>query len=459
MGSAIHRKLANWLIIAFALMPMAQAISCTDVAPNKLGACNEIASSGLSDSSKQLLITDLLYGNNRIADHDFVRNWNTGIDFSSVPSNVATASNGYIKDAWLKVIAITPSVIADGKLLSPGGGSILSKYNYRFEMPSGLEGWDCKTEYSLVGNDATLNVYLNGEQIGNRELVDFTSSSNMNFEVVLTIQTQVDIKHYQIEKRCCRKSRAGDCLRWCEDCKLYKSESRVNQVTLRDSKSSLLYDKRIKAEVKPLDIYQGTVAGRLNISDFDAFELTFPDSFYKKYRYYYDLNVSIPPYNVLTVRANNLTTIDSNNINVELQNKSYKFYVSNYKDCKLKFHDHFNSWLSLCNLELNRTPISVKVNRFHFKENEAINVTLEPPDTLMMVRYGKKELAVKNSAQFTADPSYNRISVSYGGSEVDQIISVSKKDAWEFALNLGVFSGILYFLYSVIKKFGGLVFS
>ena len=196
----------------------------------------------------------------------------------------------------------------------------------------------------------------------------------------------------------------------------------------------------------------------MNISDFDGFELTFENSSLSQHNYFYDINVSLPPYDVYTLRANNLTRKKSNNLNFQQNNGSYKFYVANPNNCKLKFYDHFNSWKQSCNLDINVTPIIIKTDKQQYDENELINVSLEPKNTLIQVKYGEQQSTVSNAAQFIANPHYNKISVNYGDREFDYIIHVKKKDTWDFVLNLSVFSGVLYFIYSVVKKYWGALF-
>ncbi|MBI2657618.1 hypothetical protein HYX08_02895 [Candidatus Woesearchaeota archaeon] len=433
---------------------MAHAITCSNVAPDKLSTCNDIMSSNIDDASKQQLISDLLYSNNRIPGHEFVRSWNMEISFNSAPQGVGAVNNGYIKDAWLKIISVMPSIILNGKLIGPGIGTILSKFNYQVEVPSGTEGGDCKTDFSLSGNMATLSTYLNGNNIGTGEAVNFETNENMDFEAVLSISTNIRVDHHKLSKYCCKKGRRS-CLKWCDECKFSNTENRANQVSLKDKKFLFLYKPALTAQVYPIDNYQATSVGILNVTRYDAFELTFKDSYYKKYRYYYDLNTSIAPYNVLTIRANNFTSTELNNINIQSQNATYKFFVSNSQGCTLKYYDHFRNWTKICKLDINKTQVTIKPDKFQYKEDDVINVSLYPANTLMKVKYGSITVNAKNSVQFDANPSFNKIIAIYGGKEFDQIINVTKKDTWEFAMNLGVFSSILYVLYALIKKYWG----
>lgn len=229
-------------------------------------------------------------------------------------------------------------------------------------------------------------------------------------------------------------------------------------MNLEDTKSARQDWPVIKPQIKAIDKYSNTTVGILNISDFDAFELSFENSTLSQYNLYYDLNVSLPPYDVYTLRAINFTRREASNLNYQLINGSYKFYVANTKNCKLKFRDHFNAWMQNCDLGYNATSINLKTGKFQYNEGEIINVTLEPKNTPLKVKYGQEELTAIDSAQFIANPHYNKISVYFENRESEEIIHVKEKGTWEFALNLGVFSGVLYFIYSLVKKYWGALF-
>ena len=254
-------------IIASLLLPLAYGLSCDNVKDKEL--CNEIMLSDASDEEKQQLIADLSYTDVNYANHDFIYDWNTNIGFNSAPEDVAAKSSGYIKDAWLKIIAVMPSVISEDKLLTSGIGEVLSAYNYRVEIPSGTESRDCKTEFSLVSNDKWLNIHLNNKLIGTSTLTDFTGSDILDFKAALRIKTVTKVKHYETYKYCCRHGEDGRCIKYCKKCKYEDTEYRTDEVNLEDSKRAYHYWPLIKPKIKAVDSYQDTIVGILNISNFD----------------------------------------------------------------------------------------------------------------------------------------------------------------------------------------------
>lgn len=211
------------IALSLLLLPFSLALSCSNVASKDSAFCNDLASSNISASTKQQLMADLAYPNHNYANHSTIYDRNTAIIFDQAPNGVETSSSGSIKDAWLKITSIMPSVLSDGKLLTPGIGRIQSAYNYRIEVPSGTEGGDCYTEHNLKNNQASLTIYLNGNQIGTSTLTDFQGSSTLNFEANLKIQSSIEVKHSKNFKECCYYAYYG-CLYYCDVCKYDNTE-------------------------------------------------------------------------------------------------------------------------------------------------------------------------------------------------------------------------------------------
>ena len=227
----------KWAIIILLVLQayLAYGISCNNFDGAVLNQCNEIISSSLSESEKQQLVNGLAYPSSGIANHSIVTEWNTKINFIEAPEGIEKVSSGNIKDAWLKTISIMPSVISKGKLLTPGTGTIQNAYDYKVEMPSGTQSGDCKTDFSLKKEQASLNVYLNDKLTGNSILSNFQGSGTLSFKTILTIIVDIEAKHYKNFKYCCKKSKKG-CLKYCEDCKYDNTETKSSSISHEDYK-------------------------------------------------------------------------------------------------------------------------------------------------------------------------------------------------------------------------------
>ncbi|MBL7054873.1 hypothetical protein ISS05_03895 [Candidatus Woesearchaeota archaeon] len=441
------------LLVLLLLIPFASALSCDYVSVSDYETCSEIMEDSIKDSEKQQLTADLIYKGKDYANHSFVYDWNTNINLNSAPYGVETKSSGYIKDAWLKIIAVMPSVISEDKLLTSGIGKVLSAFNYKVEIPSGKESGDCKTEFSLVGNNNWLSVYLNDELIGTSTLTDFEGSHILNFKDNLRIQTVTEVKHYKTYRWCCGWDRSGGCKRYCEKCRYENTEHRVHEVNLEDTKQAEHYWPKIFPEIRAVDHYHNTTAGILNISDFDAFSLNFEDSYFRQFNYYYDVNVSLMPYDVFTLRANKFTKKESDNINTEQFNDTCKFYVSNPNGCKIRFYNHFHAWEQDCDLDSEFPEFSISTDKMIYSEDEMINVSVTPSDTILDIQYANEKISIKNKIQLKSIKNKNKITAYLDGRKREKIIHVRKKDSWDFVINFGVFSGVLYSIYFFMKKY------
>jgi hypothetical protein len=458
MGSTICGKSAYFiglLAITLGILSFpaaADGVTCNGVAEENLELCNEIKSISVDDDAKQQLIADLAYQDRYYANHTGIYDWNTGLNFNTAPSGVETKSNGYIRDAWLNIIAIMPSAISEDKLLTPGIGEILSAYNYKVELPTGTEPGDCRTDINLQSDNAWLDVSLNGNSIGTSTLASFAEPDTLNFKDSLKIETVTKVDHYETHRWCCKR-RGGRCKKVCEECRLRNTEYRTHEVNLEDTKTAYQYRPIIMPKIKAVDKYSDTLFGILNISNFDAFKLNFENSSFGQFNYYYDIVMSFKPYNVFTLRANRFTKEESNNLNLQKFDSIYEFYVSNPDQCKLRFFDHFNSWEQECNLDFEFPEMSVDTDKLAYDENEIIIVDLEPKNTLMSVKYGNQEVFGSNSVQFEAEKNVNKITIELDGRETQRIIHIKNDEVWDLALNLIVFSGVVYVFYLLVKKY------
>src|SRR3989338_4938185 len=117
------------IIIAFFLFPtLVSAFSCNQVEDYE--SCIFIQESNLTLEEKEMLIASLIY-QSKVPDHNFIFNWNNNlnIDLDGINSQ-------YIKDAWLKIITVSHSVLEDNELYCNGNGKILLDYDYNVEIPS-----------------------------------------------------------------------------------------------------------------------------------------------------------------------------------------------------------------------------------------------------------------------------------------------------------------------------------
>ena len=450
-GKNIHGMIL--LMSSLLTFPLAYGMSCENVQPIGSVSCTEIVKSDASDTEKAGLISSLVYGNNLNANHELVNDWNNKIIFGDAPIGVEAKSDGYIKDAWLKIVAVTPSVIKDDKLISSGKGTVLTKYNYNFEMPSEKEGGDCKTEYTLKQNNAVLDVYLNGMKIGDSESVNFEGNEGLNFESILRISTNVEAEHYKTVKYCCKKGSDGKCSRYCEKCQFSTTEERRNRVEISDRKNAFALESDPKLIFKTIDLYKNTLVANLNSSDIANFQLDFGNSYLRNYEYKYRLNLTLKPYDVFAIVAERANQTDFKNLKFERQDSNFRIYANDPKECRISYGDYFNAFEKICSLESDAPGISIRTDKLVYDEGENIEVFLAPENVLMNVKYGEQEKTGKDSVRFKAISGENRITASSQNKTFEKIIHVKRKETWSMALNFGIFSSLMYSFYSIARKY------
>lgn len=454
-------KKAIVLIMLLLLLPFSLAFDCDSLVGDDIGFCNEVLDSSLNNSEKELLIAEIINKKAYYPDHSFIYDWNTRIEFNQAPEGTKLYSSGFIKDAWLRIIAIMPSVI-ENEVLSSGAGKMLSAFNYKVEIPQNYNSGnypdtsdgDCRREYRLISNKYWLDNYANNEHIGSERLADFNENKDINFNVKLKIEIKTEVKHWRWHSWCCAR-RKGRCVRVCHECKFSHTSNLVHEVNIEDNKFVKYYNPKIEPKFKLINEYYETKEGKLEIDNFSSFNLNFDNSYYRKFNYFYNLNWSLKPYSVLTLKANRFDKESSNNINVENINNSYKFLVHQTNDCSLDLFTHFKSSREECVFD--NTPIGLKIStdKLIYSEDDTISVSLEPKGVDIRLNYANKTITARDNAGFRAEYPYNKITADFEEIKAQKIIHVKKKDSWDFLLNMGVFSGIMYVVYLVVKKCWG----
>jgi hypothetical protein len=223
-------------------------------------------------------------------------------------------------------------------------------------------------------------------------------------------------------------------------------------VDLEDNLYAEYYAPDINPEFKVTNQYYGTTKGYLDIDNYTSVSLSFEDSYYKYFNYYYNLNFSYLPYNVLTLNADKHKKAEFDNINVKKINNTFEFIVKNVNDCKIDFLDHFYWYSEDCDLSYIPVDLSVDTDKLTYFENETIKVQLKPENKDIEVSYGSEKVIVKGNAEFKAVYPVNRIKAKLGDKETDKVIHIKKRGNYVLLYNLRTFSGVFYLIYLVLKK-------
>jgi len=437
----------------FILIPVAHALDCNKVTEHK-DLCNDVMNSDLSNNEKQEMITELLQDLKNYPAHDFVYDWNTHIDTSIPPEGIAVQNQGYIKNAWMRLLTAMPSVIENNTLYFSGKGKALSAYKHDVVIPYGqIIGNDCKTTYQLRENKGVLNLFANNVYQGNGNLVSFQSSSDTALRAEYNINVKTDINHYKWYYYCCAHSPQGGCTRVCRVCKYSNTEQKQDNLVIKDQLFLKYYNPEMKADFSVLDVYSGST--KITYKPSVSSSLNFKDSFLKKYDYIYGINTSIKPYDVLIVRVDKHEWNEKDNLYSD-GNETYEIIVKDTSNCNITLFTHFANKTILCNLSYQPIDIVIETDKLAYDENETIKVSLKPSKEFNLT-YAGKEYKVKDSIELKAVYPYNKISVFYNGRSIDKIIHIKEKESWNILLGFSVFTGMNYLIIVLVRKTWGVV--
>jgi len=435
------------------LFPSAIALNCNSLSGGDLYICNSIQSTNLSQAEKDLLIADIFNKNKTIPDFDFIYSWNTNLNIKNSPDN-KYQSNGSIKNAWVKIISLMPSVLEDNILYIPEQVKILTRYNYDVVLPSGTASGDCKTSYSLEDKKESLDLYVNSQLIGYDQLTAFIikdNPENLNFIARLKIEVKYKVDHYQ-NKKYCSGYKDGKCIKYKTVCEYRSTNYQTDTLSLTDNLNAKLYRNQLNSSFKITDKYNGITRGILEANNFTKLILSFNNSFYRDNRYIYSLNYT-SQYYILTLKAEKAENIDFKNINVNKENNVFTFTVKDTSNCKIELFDHFNSITKNCDLSYNETNFSIKTDKTNYYKTDTIKVYITPSDVLVNVTYGNQSKLAKNYTEFKAVLYENKINAKLNGEEVNWFVNVNKKENAALLRNLVILFLLIYIFYKAAKVY------
>jgi hypothetical protein len=443
------------LLIAIAmLLPSVIAFNCNSLSGGDLQVCNSIQNTDLSQTDKDLLIADIFNPNKTSPNFDFIYSWNTNLHITNSPDG-RVQSAGTIKEAWIKIMALMPSIIENNILYASKNGKLLTAYNYRTSLPSGTESGDCKTSYYSLKTNENLNVYLNDNLIGDNKISAYLINSNpdnLNFVSKLIIQPTYSIDHYKNKRYCSKRDKYRYCTKYSYRCELSSTETRTDSLTLLDSFNAQLYKNQVNSSFKVTNQYSGITQGVLIANNFSQLILSFSNSFYQENKYTYHLNYTFPYY-ILTLRAEPISTSSFNNIHIEKSNDSILFNVKDSSNCQIKISNHFSSQIRSCNLSFNEINLILKTDKTAYFENDTIKVYISPDNILVNLTYGNQSKLAKGYAEFKAVVFENKISAQLNKSEASWLVAVNRKEHLIVLWNLSVLGFVGWFFYKTARNY------
>jgi hypothetical protein len=418
------------LFLILLILPSVNAFSCSDLDGEEREYCEEIKQMDIPQEEQDYLIASLF----DLAFED-IFDYNKDINFNEAPDDVETEDEGYIKDAWVKIISISTGILIDDTIFIDDSGKILTRFNYEIELPDGTEGSDCKTKYSVVDEDSDLNIYKNNNLIGHNEITNFNIYSNENqFKSRLKVRLRTKVKHY----------------RWDDgDCEYHHKEYRTHTLYSYDYVNTERLNEDFNFDFKIIKKYLDTTKGILKAENFKNLELEFEDSSYTYNRFLTELDYSLLPYYALTLKGIQQDSEVSNNIFIE-RDDEIKFSVKNTDDCRITISSFFEDYEYDCDLSYEEKEIDIETDKIIYDENEIIKVFIDSSEEVE-VTYGDETQYSENYVEFFAKSNVNKITAESGYIEDYEIINVKSKKNKGVLFSLGIFVSINYLILKVFK--------
>ncbi|MBU0460609.1 MAG: hypothetical protein KJ597_00540 [Nanoarchaeota archaeon] len=432
-------KLFVALLIILLGLPLSLAFDCNSI--QNRDYCEEIMNSALTEAEKDYLLADIMSNTKHYPDHQLVKGWNSNIPTDVAPNGVSKQDQGYIKNAWVKILAVMPSVLDNGELFVNKRGEAIAGSNHEVEIPTHTDSGDCRTERSLVENEGNLRIYANDEHLSDN---NYRIDDDAVFKAEYNIRVKTRIKHYRWIKPCEECSRV---------CRYDNIEYKTDTLTVKDELNAKLSSLNPEAEFSIKDQYLDTTKADFNFNDVVNVELLFDDASFLQHNYVFSEVASLEPLHVLTVKAEKQVTQQENNLVYE----DDEIILKNTAGCRIKVYDFFNNKVIPCNLDFNQIDFTVETDKNIYEQNETITVKIEP-EAEYLVQYGEQQFLTNGRAELVAKYPANRISVTQQDKIEYKHIHVKDETSWSLFVTLGIFGGLNCVLVGFIKRFWGVLF-
>lgn len=264
--------------------------------------CNLIQSPLFSEYDKKRLLLDDLAKNVR-PPFSVAQSWDAALNYTRyAPSGITPQNGAYIKNAWVAITGFSLSLLkADNKTYVNDSGKVFLAYNFSFVVPRESFGSDCRTDYEVCGYNYSLNAFNNGQSLPRTGLnAAFQSNAQNNFSVLLSVNSQYLIHHYQLVRHC-----YGRYCRW--TCDYIRAEDRRDAVSAWNNKTTFLQQTDLSATVFVDGFHDGLLDAWLRVNnsrDFNRFSLDAGNSWLELQKSEYKLEYTSTPYNPLYVASN-----------------------------------------------------------------------------------------------------------------------------------------------------------
>ncbi len=430
------------LLVLLLIIPLALAIDCNDL-DNKQW-CQDIQNSDLSEEEKAYLLSDIISDSKHYPDHNLVKQWNEKVSTTEPVEGITKKNKGYIRNSWVKILTVMPSVLLNDELLISNEGDVLTGFNHDVQIPSGTASGDCKTRRYLLQNTGTLKLYLDDQYQGSDHYTtSLPDNTDVNIIAKYTAKARTKIYHYTWQKKY-YWSFGEKKYRWV--CKYNNIEYKTDKLVVKDSIKAKIHHPQLSASFKVKD----KLKGEFNSDNVVNTELSFFDSYYKEHNYIFSEVFTLP--NVLTVKAEKQLSKEHHN----LAYSGGEIVVPKLDGCKIKVSDFFRSELIPCDLNYENTEFTISTDKRVYAENDTINLEIKPAREYK-VTYAGEEYLTQRELELKAEYPHNRIVVKYKEKVIFKLIHVKNDQPLTMAFTLIVFGMVNYTLVGLIRKYWGVL--
>lgn len=268
--------------------------------------CDEAGNMNLSESVRKQLILDALV--NGSPDLQGAEKWNEGLAFTAFPPDgTAPTSSGSIRDAWVKVVSLSPSVFENGTLWINDSGELSNRFAFSFVVERKAFPGDCATTYDICGYDYALETFQDGVRIGTELQVPFNETGGAGhpngFSTSLAISSEYQIAHYELVTHCTSGPDGEFCWTTCD---FSHMDDVKDSLVLTDNKTANYYGFFPLAS-SMVDFYSRGIADlwffAASNEDFGEYDFRIGNSYLETRNRQYSFRSDLAPYNVITPEA------------------------------------------------------------------------------------------------------------------------------------------------------------
>lgn len=287
-------------------------------------------------------IANIIYKNYSIANHEFISEYNDAIIVDAPPDGYVVHNSSFIKDAWLSILTIQPSVVYHNNVYVPEEVELRSEYDYHIAIPqnylnsNGRRGDTCRIDYSLYNENALLNVTSNNLEYGNQKMTTISIDGDSTLTTTLTIYATIQRVIYTEQLECCIWRRPR-CRQYCLQCRYQQTDYQNDQVQLSDHINVKYYSHNIQPGFTFIEEYANTKKGIIEKDNQTNIAINFDNAVYSDNALEFSANFSKKPYNFLTI-----TAVDQNSKTTRnLISNNDTIFVNSPESCRVKYNDFF----------------------------------------------------------------------------------------------------------------------